>query len=776
MANENNTAPDGDGSPGAVSTHHSGQSDPTQRVPQTEGPGRIGLVSDLKQIPEVRDYLKRIGAEPLNFQCAVVRKMVDGYPKDGGRVAFATDGTVTASGNAELPTDEEQAAITAAFKRATFPKIVTMTGKSSAPPGVNPHARDVWLCRDFDDNIAMVLQRYEKKDGTKGYLSWTNWSDGEWRNMEPDTLPFYGLTGYQEKAVLVLHEGAKAAARMKRLQSGEESDDRFPWFADLEFAHHVGWNGGVHAIERSDWERLAAHSWSRIIVVADNERAGMKAARRVAGQFRSNVWILAFDQQFDERFDLGDEWPEGMFDERGQYTGPPMRDFLLPATQATFLLPAEGRGRPAVAIRDEFAAQVAYTVEPERIMFLHNPGRELRPDQFNTMIAPLSHAKDTATKVFDRLECQHDRLVYHPGYRAGTLTLDGSRSFNVHEGSGIRPARGDPGPWTDYLAHLIPVAEDRLHVERWLATLIAKPGTHMTYGMLLISATQGVGKSTLGVILRKLLGWRNVSFPNESAITDSAFNGWIARKRLVFLQEFYSGRSRRTYDKLKTLITDDTVHVNEKNVPEYDLDNWAHFIACSNSEAALHLDDEDRRWLVPTLAETKRPREWWANLHEWLDAEGLGIILGWAESFIADHGPVRTGDHAPMSVRKRALIEGSRSDGERLALELAEHLTSLDQPVILRTADIRAWIAVNRGFSRHGEADVTDRRLEKPDTILRAMKREPGITVWANSLRPKFGATRDSVVMNFAPEPGAKWADLKDRLATLEGLNLDAPF
>lgn len=743
---------------------------------QTEGPDRIGPVSELNEISAVRAYLKRIGAEPINFRTAVVREMVGGYPKVTGRIEFAADGTVTPRDKAKPPTDQEQEAITAAFKLVSFPKLVTLTAIADPPPGVNLSSRNVWVCRDFHDEIAMVLQRYDNKDGTKGFLSWTRWSDGIWRKLEPETLPFFGLTGFREKSTLVLHEGAKAAAHMKRLQSGEECADRFPWFADLEHAQHVGWIGGVHAVDRSDWAKLAAHGWGRVIIVADNEQAGVRAARQIAGHFRADVWILAFDQRFKLRFDLADEWPAEMFDERGQYTGPPMRDFLLPATQATFVVPAEGRGRPAVVLRDEFAAQVAYTVEPERIVLLHNPSRDLRPDQFNTMIAPLSHAKDTAAKVFDRLECQHDRLVYDPGFGAGTLTLDGSRCFNVHEGSGINPLPGDPGPWADYLAHLIPVAEDRAEVERWLATLIARPKVRMTYGMLLISSTQGVGKSTLGVILRKLLGWRNVSFPNESAITDSAFNGWMARKRLVFLQEFYSGRSRRTYDKLKTLVTDETVHVNEKNVPEYDMDNWAHFIACSNSEAALHLDDEDRRWLVPTLAESTLPREWWAKLHDWLVGDGLGIIVAWAEKVIAERGAVRTGDHAPMSARKRALIEGSRSDGERLAMELGEHLTSINQRVVLRTTDIRAWIAVNRGFSRQGEADLTDRRLEKADTILRALKRVPGITVWADTMRPKFGATRDSVVMNFAPAPGEKWADLKDRLTTMGGLNLEAPF
>jgi hypothetical protein len=71
---------------------------------------------------------------------------------------------------------------------------------------------------------------------------------------------------------------------------------------------------------------------------------------------------------------------------------------------------------------------------------------------------------------------------------------------------------------------------------------------------------------------------------------------------------------------------------------------------------------------------------------------------------------------------------------------------------------------------------LTERRLEKSDTILRALKKVPGITVWADSLRPKFGATRDSIVMNFAPAPEEKWADIKDQLTTPEGADCDEPL
>lgn len=632
---------------------------------QSEVPERTEWLSNLDALPAVAKYLRRIGANAINFRAAVIRESVDGYPKILGRIAFAPAGSVTVRGTAEAPTQDEQSAIKAEFAGTEFPKLLTLNAISVPPPGVNLSDRNVFVCHDFEGKIAFIHQRYETETG-KGFLPWTRWSDGRWHQMEPDTLPFYGLPGYKSKSTLVVHEGASAADRMKRLQSGELQADRFPWWPQLKHAHHIGWNGGVWAVERSDWERLAGCGWSSVIIVADNDENGMTAAKRIAAHFPANVSILAFDQRFKPGFDLANDWPDEMFDEGGRYIGPRLRDCLLPATQATRLITPEGRGRPTAVLRDEFARLVASTVEPPRIMFLHDPSRDYRPEQFNMVIAPMSDVKDTATKVFQRLECQHDRMVYRPGFASGTLTVDGGRGFNVYEG-GSAPLPGDPGPWLDYLAHLIPDETDRALVMRLLATLIARPRIRMKYGLLLISTTQGVGKSTLGLILSQVLGPANVSFPSESSIVDSAFNSWLARKRLIVVNEIYSGHSRKAYDKLKPFVTDKMVAINEKGVPEYMMENWAHFIACSNSEAALHLDDEDRRWLVPTVAETNKPKEWWESLYGWLAADGPGIIATWAEGYVAGGNYVREGEHAPDSSRKRAIVEGSRSEGQQLS-------------------------------------------------------------------------------------------------------------
>lgn len=743
---------------------------------QTEGVTRVGPVSGLDEIPEVARYLQRIGAEATQLYKARITEIDGhGYPKPVGWASFAKDdGTVTVSGTADAPTPEEQEGIAKGWKRVEFPKPVTLTAIAELPPKVNLSDRNVWVCHDFDGRIAMIHQRYDTEDGGKGFIPWTRWSDGQWRKMEPEVMPFFGAPGYRDKATLVIHEGAKAAAHMKRLKSGEISSDICPWWRELEHAHHIGWIGGVYAVDRSDWSRLAAHSWNRVFIIADNDEEGVKAARQIAGKFAGRVEIVMFDQQFPARFDLADEWPAEQFDDLRRFVGPTMRDCTVPATQATMKLPPPpDGGRPAVVIRDEFASQWAYIAEPLRIVPRANPSYLMRPETFNAITSPFSHVKDTATKLYDNLASQHAEMVYRPGFQPGTLAIDGLRKFNVYEGANIEPAPGDTALWLALLTHLFPIAEERELVMRWLATLIAKPRVRMRYGLLLISITQGVGKNTLGNVLQIMLGRRNVSFPSESAVVESDFNEWAARKRLIFLSEFYSGQKRKAYDKMKSLVADDEIKINEKNTNRYDLENWATVIACSNSEEALYLDDEDRRWLVPTVAEEPRPPEFWQEFYAWIHSDGPGAIMHWAEEFVAGGNYVRTTDHAPDSPRKRHIVEQSRSDGKKLAVALGEHLVSLspDKKLVVRLADVRSWIAMQRGFKRSdGGPDTSDRRLEKAGTLTAALKKVPGITVWADLKRPNFGMVRDTVFLNFDPEPGAGWPEVREHFCEPDDL------
>jgi len=234
--------------------------------------------------------------------------------------------------------------------------------------------------------------------------------------------------------------------------------------------------------------------------------------------------------------------------------------------------------------------------------------------------------------------------------------------------------------------------KDRQHLLRWCATLIAKPTVKMHYGVLLISETQGVGKGTLGErILAPLIGVANVSQPSEHDIVDNAFNYWSAHKRLAVVHEIYAGHSAKAYNRLKSLVTDKTITVSKKYMAEYQIENWLHIFACSNSKRALKLDDQDRRWLVPAIGDDKRNAIYWQEFNHWLTQEGgLCIIKGWAEKFVQEHGTVMPGQSAPKTVAKDEVVREGWSPGQIWVADFLEQMKTRnsDKKVFMTDADL----------------------------------------------------------------------------------------
>src|SRR5262249_36641656 len=163
----------------------------------------------------------------------------------------------------------------------------------------------------------------------------------------------------------------------------------------------------------------------------------------------------------------------------------------------------------------------------------------------------------------------------------------------------------NPTPFLRFMTHLIPRKAERREALRWMATVACRPDVRMRYALLLISKQQGVGKTTLAMIMAKLVGMHNVSFPSEADVSKSTFNSYLAHKRLAVIPEIYSGSRRKTYDIIKSWITEMHVDCNRKHLPQYTISNWTHFICSSNSLLAIHLDDEDRRFYVPRIVERR---------------------------------------------------------------------------------------------------------------------------------------------------------------------------
>ena len=656
------------------------------------------------------------------MRAAAVREREGRYLRDRAVIRLAKDGNVavapTEGENAAdfEPTDAERHAIAIEAAAAKWPEVMHCATIRNAPPEVaDAPPEAVFEFRNCDGNIIMLQVRQESSNG-KAYVPWTYWTDQQWRKMEPEgDLPLWGLDQLKDFETVFLHEGAKAARAMRKMIAAMTPAIRaelaaHPWGMELQHSAHIGWIGGALSPHRTDWSRLKKLGVTKVYIVADRDAPGEAAVPKIAKLLRTfpiTIEAVRFDARFPLGFDLADAFPEKMF-KKGQYTGPAFADCVTPATFATRLGQAPaitGRGRPPappVILRSEFIAQWIMVIVGGKTMFVdrRNPTRLWSEDEFNTLMRPFSDVP-RLSDLFKKqgYEATVPAVAYEPGEASRIITVDGVRSVNLYMPPRIRAVAGEVALFEQFLQHLFPDAKDRQEVSRWVATLIACPSIRMRYGLLLVSGLQGVGKTTLCEILRRLVGEHNCSAPSAKDVVESQFNGWIVRKRLVFVNEIYEGTAWTAYNKIKSFVTDDTLQANEKFVPGYSINNKAHFVLCSNATVALKIEASDRRFLIPEVTEKPQPPEFWQRLHDWLDGDGFGIIRHWADTFVTLHGKVGPGEVAPITVRKDQLIEDSRAPEERMVLSLAaaarERSVTTGQPVVLVDYDVGAWLAQN---------------------------------------------------------------------------------
>jgi hypothetical protein len=672
--------------------------------------------------PALRAYVERVGAKQRNFRRYVVTEEdASGYGREVARIKIAA-GKVECNREEYAPTDAERSAIEAELAAINFPKSVlaSLAAAEHQRREVGA-ARQDWfvILTKGRDGVVTCQQRVEPADGgRKFYLPWTWFSDGEWRRMEPDgTLPLWKPRQIRYGPKMI-HEGAKAASFVDWLVNDPEAAEaraRHPWAADLGVHEHWGWIGGAARPNDTDWSELAGEEV--VVVVADHDKQGESAIAPIAWQLANvEVWALAFDDRFPQAFDLADEFPQSLW-HAGRYRGPQLLDCLRPATIATREIPSTERGPKAHALRPAFVSQWACSIKPRVYVHKRFPNRLLDEDEFNASVRAFSNVDNTARLLKREHPAMVDGVAYEPGAGRGVVIVDGIRCINTWMPTRVARAAGplteeQVRPWTEFLEHLFPIKEDREYVERWVATLIARPDIRMKHGLLLISVMQGVGKGTLmEKVLAPLVGWHNTSVPSHKQLTDSGFNSWLVRKRLVLVHELYAGESKKAYNNLKTYVTDTTLTVNEKNLREYETRNVTHYVLSSNSRLALRLVKNDRRWFVPKVTETKQSERYWVDLNAWLVGGGLEIIHQWAYEHVERHGAIGDGAEAPVSAAKDELIELSRSEGQQLVFDLGRAAMARKEPTIMWDRDVRAWLASAR------EINDTDPRLESLLTI-----------------------------------------------------------
>jgi hypothetical protein len=253
-----------------------------------------------------------------------------------------------------------------------------------------------------------------------------------------------------------------------------------------------------------------------------------------------------------------------------------------------------------------------------------------------------------------------ERIEFLPGQDEVTHDADECRVLNLWKPPQwtVDENAGEPQFFLDHLAYVFDNDEPAIeHVLNFLAHLMQRPHERIGHALLITSEAKGIGKSTLGTVVRRLVGEQN-SRVAQTKDLKSSFDGWLVGKLVVQVDEVYEAGNWDLANKLKPLITEPTVSANIKYGPQIEIENYARFIMFSNHIAPLNIEDGDRRYFVFNSKAQPRPDEYYDTLYREIEtASAMNDLYTFlSKRDLSDFNPFR---RPPMTEAKRQIIADS---------------------------------------------------------------------------------------------------------------------
>jgi hypothetical protein len=228
--------------------------------------------------------------------------------------------------------------------------------------------------------------------------------------------------------------------------------------------------------------------------------------------------------------------------------------------------------------------------------------------------------EDISYQVWSRLQAKEEKnvkpLLIKKVYEPFKLQRYWEDNLGLNQNLGIVKCLNEyvPPPWRDkiltkeeietltcpplvdeFLKHLFPHQESREYVLTWIHyALLERNDTY-----LVLNGAKGIGKNTLGKLLKSLVGKENYIEPQVSFL-ESGFNSFMFNKRLIFCDEIRAD-SKEKIDRLKK-------YVNEEQTIEFkgvDADRlyktYSSWVICNNDLSSMHFKWDERRFSVPEL-------------------------------------------------------------------------------------------------------------------------------------------------------------------------------
>lgn len=475
------------------------------------------------------------------------------------------------------------------------------------------------------------------------------------------------------------------------------------WIKVLMACHAV--SGGMAMVECQEWSwpdasRAVEDKWAGFDARGnDNGRVGWGTLRHLAIEHGAEKARAVCDRlertspsdDFDDDLDK-DELPEDALDESA--TESALKEWVFVAESMAF-----------VRRKD---CQV------------------FRPEAFNAMMAHHKPDANLLTSVYKNKTPvrKFEKLVYIPGRKE---VLDGGRRYNVWRPSGVEAKPGDMSIFNEHMELMLPDERERGMLLDFLHFVVCKPQVKIMFATLLYGV-QGTGKTIIGTLAKRAIGPRNVSEPSNEEV-NSKWTAWQEGASLAIIEELMSNGRMETANRLKTVITNDTLRIEDKNQSLHSIPNHINLMSFTNHKNAVRLEDGDRRWMIFFSPMEPQSQSYYDRLLSFVNkresAEAFKYMLQERTPTLNPKG------RAPNTAGKDYVREASLTDVEAVVAEWAASRTGPLRHDLFRFE--RVWDSVPRSASRVTKHAVTA-ALERAGAVKHTRDRNgavPGIVLWS---------------------------------------------
>ena len=252
-----------------------------------------------------------------------------------------------------------------------------------------------------------------------------------------------------------------------------------------------------------------------------------------------------------------------------------------------------------IGVRKEIADIMAGQRDVDINMYKLADGKILMRCHLETLPISCAPKKEAEEFLVNPNTLKYGEFAFTP---ASTPTT----TLNYWVPPSIKPIAGNWSVIGKFLLHIICNGDRNLfyYLINFLAHMWQKPEEKPGI-MIVLLGGQGTGKGTLFNLLKKIWSKTTLHISDVEHVT-GGFNGAMERNYIVNMDEALFSGDRRSMDRLKSMITEPCITIEQKYQPRRTIQSLHRFFAASNHDHFGNIEQDDRRFVFLRVSDKHR--------------------------------------------------------------------------------------------------------------------------------------------------------------------------